>query len=97
MGFFEHKYFFKIRKENIILLGTTHKPLGEHSFIVYADEKNENRKIRVNTDFSESSNGIFSCCKYYDRGLCYNIEDFRKMTIEEIEQQAYGSWMDGAR
>ena len=86
--------YIKIKRENIILHGITHNPWSEHRFIVY---RNKDKQIRINTDYYKIKDGIYECCVYYDRGLCHTIEEFRKLTIEAIEKQAYGSWMDGAR
>ncbi len=36
-------------------------------------------------------------CTHYDRGLCDTLEEYDRLPIEYIEEQAYGSWMDGAR
>lgn len=91
------KDYIEIKEENILLNGKTHKPWGEHRFIVYMSENNNRHRIRVNTDFYKISKGIYKCCIYYDRGLCNTIDEFRKLPIEVIENQAYGSWMDGAR
>ena len=30
-------------------------------------------------------------------GRCDTLEEYNKLFIEYIEEQAYGSWMDGAR
>lgn len=89
--------YIEIKKEDIILFGITHHPLSEHRFIVYIDKKRIQKQIRVNTDYYEMKNGIYHCCMYYDRGLCDTIAEYRNLTIEIIEEQAYGSWMDGAR
>lgn len=89
--------FFEVEEKNIILYGITHKPLGEHRFIVYLNENHNQYCIRVNTDYHEIRSGIYKCCTYYDRGLCNTIKEYRSLTVEAIERQAYGSWMDGAR
>ena len=36
-------------------------------------------------------------CTHYDRGLCETLEEYKSLPIDRIENQAYGSWMDGAR
>lgn len=82
-----------IPKKDVILYGTTHQSLGGRAFIVYPCGK----EIRVNTEFEELPNGILKCCLHYDRMLCRTVEDYRRLTIDEIESQAYGAWMDGAR
>lgn len=86
--------FFKIKLEDIIISGVTHNPYSKHEYIVYIDKNN---LIRVNTDYREIETGIYNCCKHYDRPLCNSIDEFRALTILDIERQAYNSWMDGAR
>lgn len=82
-----------VAKKDVLLYGITHTSLAGRAFIVYPC----GNEIRVNTDFQEKQNGILKCCLHYDRMLCRTIEEYRKLTIEEIESQAYGSWWDGAR
>lgn len=88
--------FFYISKEDIILQGKTHEPYSEHDFIVYVNPNDNRNKIRINTYFVEYEEGI-QCCHFYDRGLCDTIDEYKKLNMYEIESQAYGSWMDGAR
>lgn len=100
MEFIEMKSYIEVKEENIILTGVTHNPLGKHRFIVYLCENNIRRNrinVRVNTDYYEVRKGVYKCCIYYDRGLCNTIDEFRDITIGEIEKQAYGSYMNGAR
>lgn len=90
--------YIEIEKENIILEGITQVQLDEHHeyrFIIYVNDKCD--CIHVNTDYWETEKGIYKCHTSYDRSLCNTIEEYRKMTIWEIESQVYGSWMDGAR
>lgn len=89
--------YIEIEKENIILEGITHEQYGEQWFIIYIDENDKRNRIHVNTDYWETEEGIYKCHASYDRSLCNTIEEYREMTIWEIERQAYGSWMDGAR
>ncbi|MBQ8824425.1 MAG: hypothetical protein IJZ64_04250 [Ruminococcus sp.] len=94
------KSYIEVKEQNIILTGVTHSPWGKHKFIVYLDENNSERNrinVRVSTDYYEVKKGVYECCIYYDRGLCNTIDEFRNITIGEIERQAYGSYMDGAR
>ena len=53
-------------------------------------------KIRVNTYYLPQEEKV-RICTHYDRGLCDTLEEYEKLPIEYIEEQAYGSWMDGAR
>ncbi len=83
--------YFKIPEENILMFSSTR----EHSFIVYINICKGD--IRVNADFRKSDDGKYICCSFYDRPLCNTVSNFEKMTTEEIENQAYGAYMDGAR
>ncbi len=86
--------FFKIKTGDILLFGITNKALGKHKFIVYLAKDN---KLHVNAEFKKNKNDIYSCCKYYDRELCGSLEEYLKLTVLEIEEKAYGAFMDGAR
>lgn len=86
-------HYRNVAKKDVILQGITPKSLAGCQFIVYPC----GNEIRINTDFQEKPDGRLKCCLHYDRMLCRTMEEYRKLTIEEIESQAYGSWMDGAR
>lgn len=89
--------FFEVSKKDVILSRCTQPPLGEIEFIVYKKENGKNPGIHVNTYFIEEKSDTYNCCCYYDRKLCNTIEELKNMTNDEINSQAYGSWMDGAR
>lgn len=89
------KGYFRISESSIILSSITHDPWGNHRYIVYV---NENSKIiRVNTYYEKINEAEYECYIYYDKPLCNTIDELRKMTIDEIERQAYCAWMDGAK
>lgn len=82
--------FFEIGSGSIIDRGADR---SGHDYIVYCSG---NGSVRVNTYFT-NKNDNYSCCVFYDRKLCDNIEDYNDLSAEYIESQAYGSYMDGAR
>lgn len=86
-----------IPKENIIIQGITHDPWSSHPYIVYFNDQNGQEHIDVCTWYIESEDGYFECNIHYTRRLCNTLEDMRNLTYLDIENQAYGSWMDGAR
>lgn len=86
---------FKVKESDVFLRGITHMTRGSHKFIVYVGDKDG--RVHINTDFSEREKGVYICCGYYDRILCESRDEYLQMTISDIEGQAYGSFMDGAR
>lgn len=75
---------------------TTFSGYCDTKYVIYINENDSRRKIRVNTYFKKYDDKI-SLCKYYDRGLCDTMEEYEKLDLHYIESQAYGAWMDGAR
>lgn len=89
--------YIEVLIDNIIIEGqTTISEYCDKKYVIYVNTAESRQKIRINTDYYKSDNKI-KLCKYYDRGLCNTIEEFRNLSLEYIESQAYGSWMDGAR
>ena len=88
--------FIEIPIENIIVESQTTTPgFCNTKYVVYFDESNPKNKVRVNTHYFANGNTM-SLCKYYDRGLCNTVEEYKTLDISYIESQAYGAWMDGA-
>ncbi len=92
-----YRNYVTVKKENIITSGVTVESFGKHRYIVYVSPKDTNWKVHINSDFYEDDGGNYICCLFYDRRLCRTIEEFGSITAEEIESQAYGAYMDGAR
>ena len=77
--------------------GKTQNPnYCDKQYIVYISPGDPRKKIRVNTYYLPQEEKV-RICTHYDRGLCDTLEEYEKLPIEYIEEQAYGSWMDGAR
>lgn len=84
--------------ESIILRGIIQNiHLGSHMYIVYHNETDQKTKICICSDFWCNDDGTYGVEPAYTRGLCDTIEEFEKLTMAEIESDAYGAWMDGAR
>ncbi len=87
--------YIEIPVGNIITESITTDPrLCDHKYIIYIDPNDS--KIRVNTYYEMKGNKV-SLCILYIRKLCYTLEEYKHLSIEHIEGEAYGSWMDGAR
>ena len=83
--------------ENILTKGQTIAPeYCDKKYVIYYNPKEARQKVRINTDYYQSDNTMM-LCKFYDRGLCYTMEEYEKLDLKYIESQAYGSWMDGTR
>ncbi len=89
--------YIEIPADNIIKESKT-KPPGYcgKQYIVYISPGDARKKIRVNTHYLPQEEKV-RLCIHYDRGLYDTLEEYNKLPIEYIEEQAYGSWMDGAR
>lgn len=89
--------FIEIPADNIIKESKTENPnYCDKQYIVYISPGDSYKKIRVNTYYLPQGEKV-RICTHYDRGLCDTVEKYDKLPIEYIEEQAYGSWMDGAR
>jgi hypothetical protein len=82
-----------IHQSGIIARGVSSK-YSTHpiSYIVY----NEGQRVMVCSDFESVGNGMICCSYGYDRILCNSLEEYNKLTQEQIEMEAYQAWMTGA-
>lgn len=92
-----YRNYIIVKKEDIVTSGVTGESFGKHRYLVYVSPEERNWKIRMNAEFYEDDDGNYICCSSYERGICRTVEEFRSMTTEEIENEAYGAYMDGAR
>ncbi|MDE7293585.1 MAG: hypothetical protein K2N72_04085 [Oscillospiraceae bacterium] len=96
----KHKYkMFGVNDEN----SDTEIPAGniikesitkDHQYIIFINPNDS--KILVNTYYKMKGNKV-SLCIPYTRKLCDTLEEYKHLSTEYIESEAYGSWMDGAR
>ena len=76
---------FLIRKENIIMSGTTDETLGKIPFIIYRTGKAD--ALYVSTQFVLTEIGYL--CRYVNTiRLCDDSNALRQMRVEDIEQIA---------
>jgi hypothetical protein len=50
----------------------------------------------VCSDFESVGNGMICCSYGYDRILCNSLEEYKNLSQEQIEMEAYQAWMTGA-
>lgn len=62
------------------------------SYIVYC----EGQRVMICSDFKSVGNGMICCTYGYDRTLCTSLEEYKSITKEEIEMEAYQAWMAGS-
>lgn len=85
-----------ITPEVIILRGiTTKKEFCNTEYIVYCDGNNI---VIAGGQNSFIKNGnAYQVYPNYTRRIADSLENFYAVTVDKIESQAYGAWMDGAR
>jgi len=88
--------FIKIPKKSILFEGVTTDPkFCECGYVVY---RNDNDEIHVNTFYKQSeTETAIEVCRHYDRKLCDSSGEYERIDKTDVEGQAYGSYMDGAR
>lgn len=84
-----------IKPEMIILKGvTTQATLGNKHYIVY--QADDGVSITGNDfEWGPKNNNVIIPVSY-TRRLAKSLEDFYRISMSEIENQAYGAYMDGA-
>ena len=48
------------------------------------------------SDYKPVGNGIICCTYGYDRTLCTSLAEYKSIMKEEIEREAYDTWMTSA-
>lgn len=77
---------FLVKKENVVMTGTTNETLGSISFIIYRSGKAN--VLYVSTQFMLTEVGYF--CRYANtKRLCDDSTSLRHMRVDDIEQKAY--------
>lgn len=94
--------WFQVRKKDVIDLLDNRKncfPWGDHP-----EEKyrclvfREDGVIRMTVDeFYEIDAQTYECLRYYTEFIGDTIEDYKKLSKEEIAAKAYRAWCSGAR
>ncbi len=62
------------------------------SYIIYC----EGQRVMICSDFKSVGNGMICCTYGYERVLCSFLDEYKEMTKEKIEMEAYQAWMTGA-
>ena len=76
---------FVVRKENIVMIGTTDETMGRVPFIVYSGKGDS---LFVSTMYRSLENDGYSCRYDTTRRLCNSSEELRIMRVEDIERKA---------
>ncbi len=89
--------FIEIPVDNIIKESKLEMPgWRDKQYIIYISLGDSRKKIHINTYYLLQGKKV-QLCTHYDRELCDTLEEFNRLPVEYIKEQAYGSWMDGAR
>ncbi len=79
---------FLVKKENIVMTGTTDETFGKIPFIIYRSGKAE--ALYVSTQFTLAENNYL--CRYANtKRLCNDSSELCRMRVEDIEQKACAS------
>lgn len=85
MALIHDKDHFLVKKENIVMTGTTDEKLGSIPFIIYRSGKAD--ALYVSTQFELAEIGYL--CRYVNtKRLCDDSNALRRMRVEDIEQKA---------
>lgn len=58
----------------------------------------EDGVIRITVDeFYEIDDETYECMRFYTESIGNSMEDYEKLTEEEIASKAYNAWCSGAR
>ena len=97
-----HEDFCVLERDEIILY-CKYADKEKHSFLVYWNNSDDRWPIHINTNFhhfDEQGEGTMQICLSEgwgcpDRILCKTMEEFESLTINQLQEQAYGAFMDG--
>lgn len=94
--------WFEVKKQDVIALLDKRKdvfPWGDHP-----DEKYrclvffEDGTVSMTVDeFFENEGGNYECLRFYTTYIGDSIEDYKKLSEEELVSKAYNAWCGGAR
>lgn len=90
-------WHIEITNATVLKEGQTTKPeyCGVR-YVIYVSMENMGQKIRINARFIPRGDKI-TIDRHYDRALCDTMDEYRRLSLDYIECQAYGAWMDGAK
>ena len=97
---FEDMIHYTIVKTNMFN-GIPHPALAWGN---YPDEKYrclifwyKNRINMTVNEFYNSNGETYSCCRFYTTELCLTIDEYNKISDEQLASKAYNAWCTGAR
>ena len=94
---FKNRRLQYISANAVLKEAVTGEYYGKVSYIIYKDENAEDFKIRLNTYYKRASGNTYELLNSYDCGLCQDLNEYEKLSEEEIENRAYNCYMTGAR
>ncbi len=88
--------YIKINVKDVIIMGISNVPYGEHCYIVYFNDKEKDMPVRISADYYDTDGGdTYMINTEYDLGLCKSIKKFQRMKLKAIEKAADRSWIKG--
>ncbi len=94
------------------LMVCIHPDRQKRDFVVYRHPSDTNNPIHINTNFEYTEGLAEIRIRFgqhgtrdtgeewyfgYDRSLCKTEDEFRNMTIRDVEHEANNAWLDGAK
>ena len=87
---------YLVNNKTIILKGiTTKKGIAGINYIVFLE--NNQIKVFATKHKIEECNGCYKIVSNFIRDISHSMDNFYSVTMDYIESQAYGAWMDGAK
>ena len=99
-GTMQKEGYTELGREHLIMV-STFPGSDDHNFVIYRDDSDERFPIHICERFSIRNDGqkiYVEIDNAFDRRLeAQNIEELNAMTLAELKDEAYGSYMDGVR
>ena len=93
------RHGYTIIDKDHLIMTCTFPEVGAHSFVVYRYDADERFPIHICENFRIRTDGrtvYVEICDVFDRRLTVqSIEELDRMTLAELKDEAYGSYMDG--
>lgn len=57
-----------------------------------------NNRIHMTVDeFYKSDETTYACCRFYTTELCHTIDEYKRLSDEQLSSKAYNAWCTDAR